>query len=511
MSDQSLLYTFKQPVFFFGILLVSSLIFIYFIPLSFWQLFLLFLGSILIVGLFFSEIRYLSLIGLICWCFFHFSSLTFSQNKVCQNPTGLTGIVANSWSESYQKDEINLIKVQVWCHQKQWKLPYSKIYLSSSFVLKRKFFQIGDQLTADLVLTSLTPSKKIVFIAKRFFSFSNETQEIKRLSKGPLFYHIQSKAKYYLQNIPQKLFLALFTADRFQLSKKWKKRFQSLGTYHLLAISGLHVGMLYFWIFIVGRLITGLFFTSFVLEGRSFFFVDLTSVILVFFYLSLIGMPITAQRAWLMLCCWLLIKHIFPWQPTWFIVLTIAVFFVISNPLLLRSVAFQLSFLSVFAILILLPLLPKISQRKKWYINLLNVMKGSIFITISILIFTFPISSTYFHLVSFTGVINNLIHISFVTYLVMPLGILIVGHNIISFYFDWQSGEFFLYSLMNATMRIWEKLILWNESWNHFGVWKIQIKWEWWGLLLYWGVVILIYQLLHLRKYFYLKLQLYLK
>src|SRR3989338_2757579 len=93
------------------------------------------------------------------------------------------------------------------------------------------------------------------------------------------------------------LLLALLIADRRPLSERVQETFRNTGTAHLLALSGLHVGLL---VGVIGIFCWPLVFFS-RLSHRGFFEIGaLVSLPLVWCYIAVADFPISAMRAGIM-------------------------------------------------------------------------------------------------------------------------------------------------------------------------------------------------------------------
>ena len=131
---------------------------------------------------------------------------------------------------------------------------------------------------------------------------------------------------------------ALVIGDRRSISDGWEKALSATGTQHLMAISGLHVGMI------------ALLLWRFLPKSRTglFFFAALT-----FVYVVIVGFSESAQRAWLMsvFLAFAGAGYIkLDWKSAWLGALALVL---LLNPLSVLSVGFIYSFTSV-ALLILL-------------------------------------------------------------------------------------------------------------------------------------------------------------
>ncbi|MEA3312949.1 MAG: ComEC/Rec2 family competence protein [Caldisericota bacterium] len=189
-----------------------------------------------------------------------------------------------------------------------------------------------------------------------------------------------------------------------------KLPFIETGTAHLFAISGLHFGIL-------GETSykTLALFTPFAYEF---------SFVILAFFLFLVGFRVSALRAFFMYGACVLAKatgkELIPLNTLSFAALII----LLANPLALFSVSFQLSFLAIFAILIIAPLFYQRLPQNFGFKMLAEV--------VSVQLLLFPLFAYYFHTVSLIAIMANFIVIPFL-YLLMPISLIQLVLTVISF------------------------------------------------------------------------------
>lgn len=196
---------------------------------------------------------------------------------------------------------------------------------------------------------------------------------------------------------------ALTLGYKADLTNNLKQAFRASGTSHVLAVSGLHVGIVYV-------LIVSLF--SFL--GRRRKMVLIRQIIVLLFlwgYVFITGMPVSVIRAALMLSLFC-IGNMFHTKGFSYNTLFAAAFFIlIANPFYLFDVGFQLSFMSVFSILFFQPKLSSLYKPKR---------KVSIYVwslaTISIAaqLGVFPLALYYFGTFPTYFFVSNLLIIPFI-------------------------------------------------------------------------------------------------
>ena len=197
-------------------------------------------------------------------------------------------------------------------------------------------------------------------------SLHSRFTRIKTKNSSKYWQDWKSKASDYLDNAAKPLYLGIALADRSDLPRTLRQELQYLGIFHLFAISGLHIGMIFLLFrFLFAKLLAfgiillhffSLKFKGLLNQVNVYFYADWAAVSLLWFYLDFINNPLTAIRAWTMLLIWFFIHYFVSWIPTNYVLLLIAVSMLLIEPNLITSVGFLLSFLSVFAILVYLKL-----------------------------------------------------------------------------------------------------------------------------------------------------------
>ena len=190
------------------------------------------------------------------------------------------------------------------------------------------------------------------------------------------------------------LMLSIILGNSNLLEEEELVLYRNLGLAHILAVSGLHIGIISgFLIFIFSRL--GI--------KRKFNYIITLSII--WLYATLIGYSPSTLRACLMISILFLanLSHE-PYDSlnTIFIAMFILL---ISNPFYLFSVSFQLSFIATISIIIITPRITQIFYPYKG--KIINSLAGIIAVNIGLL----PINAYYFNSLPLLGIIANLISI----------------------------------------------------------------------------------------------------
>ena len=197
--------------------------------------------------------------------------------------------------------------------------------------------------------------------------------------------HLIGIVKTHISDEYQGLVVALALGDKSNLSNERRNQFANAGAMHVLAVSGLHVGILLgflYWIF--GRF-------KF-LRKRNLYII--IALILIWCFAFLTGLSASVTRATTMFTILsvgqLLGKKFFSLKA----VFASALFLLLINPLYLFDIGFQLSYLAILGIsLFFNPIRKLISSKYK----VINFFWEGTAIGIAAQIGTIPISLYYFH------------------------------------------------------------------------------------------------------------------
>ena len=215
------------------------------------------------------------------------------------------------------------------------------------------------------------------------------------------------------------VYLALLLGDRANLTQDQWQLFQQTGTSHLMAISGLHIGIA------AGM---GAFFAALLWQwGIRFFphrpwyalhatpkvqWMAVGALIFATFYAFLAGMSIPTQRAWLMVMAMLLFVWLRrPFQP-WSALALAALLVLFWHPSSVLSAGFWLSFTAVALIFACL-YHPRIQPLKNWQ----KLIVIQVVLTVGLV----PLLAYYFHQFPLVSLMANLIAVPAVSFLGLPL------------------------------------------------------------------------------------------
>ncbi|NOR74976.1 MAG: DUF4131 domain-containing protein [Draconibacterium sp.] len=219
---------------------------------------------------------------------------------------------------------------------------------------------------------------------------------------------------YRRQNLGEnelEILSALTLGYKRNLDPETKRVFSASGAMHILAVSGLHVGII-FWV------ITLLFgFLRKQKTSRVMFVI--VSIILLWAYAFITGLSPSVMRASAMFTIFVIGENISRKPNSYNSLAASAMFLLLFNPNNLFEVGFQLSYSAVFGILFLQPKLSSLIKINNKFVRFFWTL---LTVSVAAQISTFPLTTYYFNQFPSYFWITNLIIIPAVMVLI-PLGI----------------------------------------------------------------------------------------
>lgn len=233
--------------------------------------------------------------------------------------------------------------------------------------------------------------------------------------------------KSKLETNERAIIQALVLGEKKDINKNLYEAYAAAGAVHILAVSGLHVGILY--------LILAFLFKPLKRLKYGIFMHSIIVVVLLWCFAVLSGLSPSVTRAVTMFSFFalahLLNRRTNSTNTLFLSLLTL----LIINPLWLFQVGFQLSYLAVFFIVWLLPVFNRIGYSKYWAVRKIGSIVG---VTICAQIGVLPLSLYYFHQFPGLFLITNIVVLPFLTILMFG-GILIVILAVLNSLPDWLS------------------------------------------------------------------------
>ena len=226
----------------------------------------------------------------------------------------------------------------------------------------------------------------------------------------------------------QAVFKALIIGDRSQISRQTRQSFNRAGLGHLLAISGLHIGIVATVAFVFFQLlmvrIKLLLWRAWTRKAAA-----MLSLLPVLIYGAIAGYSPSTQRAVIMVAVFLL-TFLFEKEQDPLNTLALAALLILTaDPPSLYSISFQLSFTAVFAIIYGLSRVKKREAVPKTKFNTNRILrfKGKLvsFFLVSFFAIcgSLPLVTYYFNQVSLVGLAANFVAVPLIGFVAIPLGI----------------------------------------------------------------------------------------
>ncbi|MBL4653060.1 MAG: ComEC/Rec2 family competence protein [Flavobacteriales bacterium] len=240
---------------------------------------------------------------------------------------------------------------------------------------------------------------------------------------------------------------ALVLGYKGALEDELMRAYSSTGATHVLAVSGLHVGIIFVildsLLMFLDRMKYGHIVKAILLVGFLWFYAILT------------GLSPSVLRAATMFS-FIVVARATKRNTNIYNTLAVsALFLLLFNPLLIMEVGFQLSYLAVIGIVYLQPKIYSWLEPKNW---LLDKIWGLTAVSIAAQIATFPLGLLYFHQFPNYFFISNLV--------VIPLATFIVYTGILLFFVSWipllatwvSKALFWLIWVMNYCVKLIESI-----------------------------------------------------
>lgn len=228
------------------------------------------------------------------------------------------------------------------------------------------------------------------------------------------------------------LLLGMLFGDKTSLSEDVYDIFRKNGTAHILAVSGIHVGVVY-------ALVNRLF------RNKRSIFSSAVTIILLLFYAALASFSPSVMRAFTMIVIHILSKHFHKRYDLLSSTAFSAFLMLLLHPYSLFQLGFQLSYLAVFSLAFVLPFTEsRLGMLCFRHNPLKNAVLGILISTVSLQLTLIPITAFNFQYISLSAFLIN-IPVIVLAGFIIPLGILLL---IVGF----GGGE--LFSFLSAATEI---------------------------------------------------------
>ena len=218
-----------------------------------------------------------------------------------------------------------------------------------------------------------------------------------------------------LEDYPWKsVILALGMGERVALSTEIKWLMRQTGIAHLMAISGLHIGLAgtLGWLIVRG--------VQFFLPVRwiRWYIPALSGLCCAILYAVLSGLQPPALRTIIGMGIWMLLRLSGVQWTSWQVWLCCIAGILFTDPLAVLSDSLWLSALAVAALIFWFQWLPFSRGQAGWG---LNVLKGLVHIQLGMTLLLLPMQVALFHGISMTSMLANMLAVPLVTFVVVPL------------------------------------------------------------------------------------------
>ena len=227
---------------------------------------------------------------------------------------------------------------------------------------------------------------------------------LKGLAKRSQYFLYQQYRKMGIEGKELGIISALTLGYREDLDKDVQRAFSASGAMHVLAVSGLHTGIVWgivMWILTLGVLYKPLWEDKF-----RRWLLNISTIVLIWAYVFLTGLSPSVMRSALMLTFWALSSLLEQQTSRWNPLLAAAVVILIVNPLALWSVSFQLSFAAVAGIMLFGSSMQQavVSKGRVW-----QSVSGLLIVSLAAQLGTMPLTLHYFGQTSNYFALTNLI------------------------------------------------------------------------------------------------------
>ncbi|MDE7355235.1 MAG: ComEC/Rec2 family competence protein [Rikenellaceae bacterium] len=227
--------------------------------------------------------------------------------------------------------------------------------------------------------------------------------------RGRLLGHLDSSL---LSKQDKAVLSAMLLGAKEGLDDVTKRRYRCGGISHVMAISGLHVGVIY---------MMAAFALAFLRRFRCGRIVHSALVVLLLWCYAIVsGLSPSVLRAVVMFSLLALRGGASPFDTQRYDALFGSALLLLAvNPALVYDVGFQLSYLSVLAILFFVPKIKTLMPTWLFAVRPVRVLSLAVVVTVTVQLFTLPLTLYYFGTVSVVAVVNNVVVALLATLLLM--------------------------------------------------------------------------------------------
>ena len=307
-------------------------------------------------------------------------------------------------------------------------LPEQRIYAQWKAPHKVK---IGERYAGDLRLRPLSSRLNMHGFDRQQWYFSKRITAWADVKSAVKIEHVFSWRQNALHHAlkqteqlsQQGLLLALGFGERAWLKNATWQIYQKTNTAHLIAISGLHIGLAMMLGFALARLLQFTFPTHYITPTFPIF----CGMILALLYSQLAGLAIPTLRAMIALALLYAIQHLRLHWTVWQLLLRVVALLIFIDPLMLLSTSFWLSVGAVTCLIIWYQCFPlsllhwrgKPLTSSPW--RKVRYLFGLFHLQLGLLWLFTPIQLFFFNSISLHSFIANLIAVPLYSFILVPL------------------------------------------------------------------------------------------
>ena len=257
-----------------------------------------------------------------------------------------------------------------------------------------------------------------MFLMQRHLSATDDSQSVSRLDNTKAYFLIQRGIlldRMYDSGVDGDAYAvvaAMALGDKSALTHELRDTYSVSGASHVLALSGLHLGIIYCMLWLL-------------LPHRRWPAVSQTIILIVMWlYVLLVGMPVSVVRSAVMLTVYGLLSISHRNKMSVNALAFTAIVMLMWNPEWLFDIGFQLSFMAVLAILLFVPVFEDVFSAK--YLQehrLVRYVWGLVAVSVSAQIGVAPLLAYYFGRLSTYFLLTN--------FIVLPAAYIILGFSLI--------------------------------------------------------------------------------
>ena len=257
-----------------------------------------------------------------------------------------------------------------------------------------------------------------MFLMQRHLSATDDSQSVSRLDNTKAYFLTQRGIlldRMYDSGVDGDAYAvvaAMALGDKSALTHELRDTYSVSGASHVLALSGLHLGIIYCMLWLL-------------LPHRRWPAVSQTIILIVMWlYVLLVGMPVSVVRSAVMLTVYGLLSISHRNKMSVNALAFTAIVMLMWNPEWLFDIGFELSFMAVLAILLFVPVFEDVFSAK--YLQehrLVRYVWGLVAVSVSAQIGVAPLLAYYFGRLSTYFLLTN--------FIVLPAAYIILGFSLI--------------------------------------------------------------------------------